>query len=76
MEPSNKKREGCLPLTAAFEQVLHLREIVRKESKIFHKVDVHLDEEGLVYRKPESYARLKSYKYYYHFHMLPFSGSK
>ena len=48
-----------------FDQVLHHRESVRKESKALQKVDVHLDEEGLAYRKPKSRARLKGYKYYY-----------
>ena len=55
MEPSDKTR-GMF----TFDQVLHHRESVRKENitagKCFHKVDVHLDEEGLEYRKPESCA--------------------
>ena len=45
VEPSDK--------TTEFDQVLHHRESVRKESKVLQKVDVHLDEEGLVYRKPK-----------------------
>ena len=59
VEPSDK--------TTEFDQVLHHRESVRKESKVLQKVDVHLDEEGLTYGKPKSRARLKSYKHYYRF---------
>ena len=68
VEPSDK--------TTEFDQVLHHRESVRKESKVLQKVDAHLDEEGLAYRKPDSCARLKSYKYYRFSHVRPFSGSK
>ena len=54
-----------------FDQVLHHRKSVKKENvmtgKFFHKVDVHFDEEGLEYRKPESCAQLKQCKYYYRF---------
>ena len=46
----------------------------RYDSKVFHKVDVHLDGEGLECRKPESCARLKQYRYYYRFsHAWQFS---
>ena len=62
VETSDKTTEGCLRVTKFFIT----GRVSVNDRKVFHKVDVHLDEEGLEYRKPKSCARLKQYKSYYH----------